>query len=368
MDKITVLHTESSTGWGGQEIRILKESIGVQKLGARVLILCQPESMLAKKASTKGIEVRTCKMRRHYDLRAISYILRLLKHEHIDVINTHSGRDSFLAGLAGRLSQRKPLIVRTRHLALPITSRTTYCILPHRVVTTSEYVRQYLISSGVHQSRVVSIPTGVDLSEFSPDTTKGTLKNELGISSSCPLIGVISILRFKKGHHVLLDAIPKVLIKFPDAYFVFVGDGPQYKNISEKIKGLGLSEKVFMTGFRQDIPTILKSIDIFALPTIEESLSQSLMQAMAMEVPVIATNVGGIGEVVKDKITGYLIEPNNPDMLADSIIYAIQNKEESKKTGIEGSRIIRQEYSVEKMCEKMFALFSSMLSHNKYGI
>ncbi|BCB97292.1 glycosyl transferase group 1 [Dissulfurispira thermophila] len=358
----TILHTESSTGWGGQENRTLQESIGLKKLGARVIILCQSDSSLSKIAAAEGIEVRTCKMKKSYDIFAIQYILKLIRDQNIDVINTHSGRDSFLAGIAGRLSKRKPIIVRTRHLALPITSKFTYNVLPHKVVTVSEYVRQYLINAGIPKDKVVAIPTGINITRFDSKKAHGSLRQELGLKTNTPIVGTIAILRKKKGHHILLDAIPLILQKIPDVVFVFAGDGPQKENIMNKITNMGLSDKVFMLGLRNDIPEILKSIDLFVLPTLQEALGTSFIEAMAMGKPVVGTDVGGVGEVIKDGINGYLVEPNNPLVLADAVIKILEDREKAIAMGIEGREIVEQNYTVEKMCEKMYALYSSLLA------
>jgi glycosyltransferase involved in cell wall biosynthesis len=358
---ISVLHTESSTGWGGQENRTLKESIGLKKLGARVIILCQPGSMIGKIAAAEGIDVKTCRMRKHYDLPAISLIMKLIVSEQIDVISTHSGRDSFLAGAAGRLSRRQPVIVRTRHIALPITTRFTYSVLPHKVVTTSEYVRRYLISAGIGPERVVAVHTGIDLSKFDPDNTPAALRHELGLGAGVPVVGTVSILRFKKGHQTLLKAIPMVLEKIPEAVFVFAGDGPQRENISNAIKKSGLSGKVFMLGLRQDIPSILNSIDVFVLPTLEEAHGGVYVEAMAMRKPVIGTDVGGVSEVIKHGINGLLIEPDNAGVLAEAIIQMLGNKNAMAAFGAEGRKMVEAQFSTEKMCERMYALYGEML-------
>ena len=194
----TVIHTESSKGWGGQENRTLHEAIGLKKLGAKVLILCQPDSRLALRAQENGIEVRLVKMRKSFDLSAIWQIMRVIREERADIVNTHSGRDSILAGIAGRLSRIKPVIVRTRHLALPITSKFTYSVLPHKVVTVSEYVRQYLIDRGIREDHVTAVPTGVDLSRFDPETEAGTLRRELNLDANSLVVGTIAILRSRK--------------------------------------------------------------------------------------------------------------------------------------------------------------------------
>jgi len=359
---ISVLHTESSTGWGGQENRTLKESIGLKKLGARVVILCQPGSMIGKIAAAEGLEVKTCRMRKHYDLPAISSIMKLIVSENIDVISTHSGRDSFLAGAAGRVSRRQPAIVRTRHLALPITSRFTYSVLPHKVVTTSEYVRRYLISAGIGPERVVTVHTGIDLSRFDPDNTPALLRQELGLGAGVPVFGTVSILRIKKGHQILLEAIPMVLEKIPDAVFVIAGDGPQRENIANQIKKSGLSGKVFMLDLRQDIPAILNSIDIFVLPTLQEAHGGVFVEAMAMRKPVIGTDVGGVGEVIKHGINGFLIEPGNAKALADAMMEMLGNREGMAAMGDEGRKMVEEHFSAEKMCDSMYALYTSLLN------
>lgn len=357
----TVLHTESSKGWGGQENRILKESVGLGKYGARVIILCQPGSTLAKNARSEGIEVRTCRMSKHYDVAAIASILSLIKREKVDVVSTHSGRDSFLAGIAGRISRRRPVIVRTRHIAMPITSRFTYRVLPHMVVTTSEYVRQYLISEGVRPEKVVTIHTGIEIKKFNPDTAPGNLRQEIGVTAEAPLIGTVAILRRKKGYHILLEAIPLVLNRVPHATFVFVGDGPQKENVSGTIKQLGLSGNVFLLGMRWDIPNILKSIDIFVLPTLQEAHGGVFVEAMAMGKPVIGTNVGGVGEVIREGSNGYLVEPNNSSALAEAILKMLQDPETARSMGREGRKMVERDFTSERMCEKMYALYSSLL-------
>lgn len=358
----TVMHTESSKGWGGQENRILHEAIGLKKLGARVLILCQPDSRLALRAQENGIETRMVRMRKSFDLSAIWQIMRVIREERVDIVNTHSGRDSILAGLAGRLSRIKPVIVRTRHLALPITSKLTYSVLPHRVVTVSEYVRQYLIGLGIREDHITAVPTGVDLSRFDPETEAGTLRRELNLDANALVVGTVAILRFKKGHHVLLEAIPKILAAVPNAIFVFAGDGAQHENISKVIDEKNLGGRVRLLGLRRDIPNVLKSIDLFALPTLEEALGTSFVEAMAMEKPVIGTRVGGVPEVVREGENGLLVNPSDPTDLASAIIRLLENPDLAKAMGKRGRTIATTEFTVDRMCLHMHELFQELLS------
>jgi glycosyltransferase involved in cell wall biosynthesis len=364
---LRILHTESSKGWGGQENRILQESLGLARLGAKVLVLCQPGSRLALRARESGLEVRTVKMRRGLDLIAIWQIMRVIRNEQIAVVNTHSGRDSMLAGIAARLGRARPVVVRTRHLALPITSKFTYSVLPHQVVTVSEYVRRYLIGRGIPQARVAAVPTGVDLSRFDPDAEVGTLRVELGLEAKTPLVGTAAILRLKKGHQVLLEAIPKVLKAVPDAVFVFAGDGPQQQNILKSIREKKLGAHVLLLGLRRDIPNVLKSIDLFVLPTIEEALGTAFVEAMAMQKPVIGTRVGGVPEVIDDGGNGLLVDPHDPAGLADAIVRLLRDPDLAAAMGERGRQIATTEFSVERMCRRMQALYEALLHTRAAG-
>jgi glycosyltransferase involved in cell wall biosynthesis len=151
------------------------------------------------------------------------------------------------------------------------------------------------------------------------------------------------------------------LREIPDAMFVFAGDGPQKRNILNKIEGLGLRERVYMLGLRRDIPNILDSIDLFVLPTLQEALGTSFIEAMAMEKPVIGTKVGGVGEVIKDGVNGYLVEPENPSALAAAMVRALKDRKGARNMGREGRKMVLEQFTVEKMCERIHALYLSLL-------
>lgn len=359
---LTVLHTESSLGWGGQENRTLYECLGLSALGARVIVLTKPHAKLGERARSAGLTVRTHPMKSNRDVSALLYMLNLIKAESVDVVSTHSGDDSFLGSIAGRLSSRRPAIVRTRHLALPISSKFTYAVLPHKVVTVSDHVRDYLVDEkGIRADKVVSIPTGIDLKRFNPAATPDTLRAELGLPEKALIIGTVAILRRKKGHHILLEAIPEVLKEVPEAFFVFAGDGPQRQNIEEKIRELGIDEKVRLLGLRADIPVVLKGLDVFVLPTLQEALGTSFLEASSMGKPAIGTRVGGVPEAVVDGITGLLVEPSDPKGLAKALIRLLKDAELRARLGSEGRKRVEREYSMDVMIKRMFELYKSLV-------
>ncbi len=364
---LTILHTESSSGWGGQENRTLHECTGLRdSFGERVMVLCRPGSKLGERARAEGIEVHTHRLRASHDIGAVAYIAGLIRRERVDVVVTHSGTDSFLAGLATRLSSRRTVVVRTRHLALPITSRPTYSMIPHRVVTVSEYVRRYLVEErGIQSRQVLAVPTGIDLGRFDPKTVPGGFREAEGIGAKRPLVGVIAILRRKKGHHVLLDALPEVLAEVPEALFVFAGDGPQQENIEKKIAELGVERNVRLLGLRHDVERILKEIDLFVLPTFQEALGTSILEASAMERAVVSTRVGGVPEVVREGRTGLLVEPDNATELAGAVIRLLKDPKLRATMGKEGRRLVEADFSTTRMVEKLHGLYSVLVKKKK---
>ena len=358
---LTVLHSESSTGWGGQENRTLNEARQMARLGVRVLLLTRPGAELGKRAAAEGFPVHEAAMRSNADLATIVGVARLIQREQVDIVNTHSGRDSFLVGAAGRLAPRRPRIVRTRHLALPITTTIGYSLLPHHVVTVSRHVRAMLVERGVPDARISAIPTGVDLSRF--DGAAGAaLREELGIAAGRPVIGTVAILRKKKGHAFLLEAIPQVLAEFPAALFLFAGDGPQRANIERRVGELGLGDNVRLLGLRRDLPNVLAGIDLFVLPTLQEALGTSFIEAMAMGRPVVGSAVDGVPEVVRHGVNGLLVPPAEPAALAAAIIDLLRDPQRCAALGEAGRRIARDEYSVEVMGEAMLALYRRLMT------
>jgi len=146
-----------------------------------------------------------------------------------------------------------------------------------------------------------------------------------------------------------------------DLIFFIAGDGPQHENIKSLIYEMGLQDKVFMLGIRDDIPDILKSIDLFVLPTLQEALGTSFIEAMAMGKPVIGCDVGGVNEVIKDGVNGYLIKPGDPSDLAEAVIKIFSDYDKLIEMGNNGRKIVLEKFTTSRMCSDMFRLYSSLL-------
>ncbi len=362
---LVVLHTESSTGWGGQENRTLNEMLGLRELGHTALLACQPGAKLGERAREAGFEVFETPMRHALDLPAILRLRGFMRRRHAAIVNTHSSRDTQLAGMAAHSLSvapwHRPRIVRTRHLALPITSRFTYSVLPDHVVTVSEHVRRYLISAGVPDNRITTVHTGIDLSRYAAAAAGGALRTELGLPADAPLVGTVAILRRKKGHAELLEAIPEVFARFPQAHFVFAGDGPQRENLERRIAELGLGDNVHLLGLRRDIVNVLQSLDLFVLPTHQEALGTAFVEAGALGLAAIGSRVDGVPEIIADGATGMLVPVNDPSALAAAIISLLDDPAARNRMGQAAHRKVVAHFSREAMISGMLTLYAAVL-------
>ncbi len=356
---LTVLHTESSLGWGGQENRTLNEMLGLRALGHTALVACQPGARLALRAREAGFEAHEIPMRHALDASGILALRRLMRQCRADVVNTHSSRDTQVAGLAARSLRGRPRIVRTRHLALPITSRFTYSVLPDRVVAVSEFVARTLAAAGVPPERISAVPTGIDLERYAPAPEGGGLRAELGLPAGAPLVGTVAILRRKKGHAELLEAVPRVLAAVPGAHFVFAGDGPQRENLERRIEELGVGRRVHLLGLRRDVVNVLQSLDLFVLPTHQEALGTAFVEAGALGLAAVGSRVDGVPEVVADGETGRLVPVNDPPALAEAIVALLADPGLRARMGAAARRRVDGRFSRQAMVAGMLEAYAA---------
>jgi glycosyltransferase involved in cell wall biosynthesis len=342
---LKILHSESSKGWGGQEIRTLKEMVALRECGHTVELICPSDARLGTRSRELGFAVHHARMRGGGDMSSMLRIKALMRRRAYDVLNTHSGHDSLVAGTAARLAGT-PLIVRTRHLALPISSLATYTWIPHRVIAVSHYVRRYLISAGVSEKRVHTIYDGIAKPE---PIAKSSLRAELGIAPDATVGCMVAIMRDEKGHEDLIAAVRPLFDTHPDLHIIMAGDGPIFDRINGIVRSLGLESRIHMLGFRTDVPNILRGSDFFVLPTHQEALGQAYIEAMAAGLPVIGTQVDGVPELIQDDVNGLLVPPRNPEALRGAIARMIDDPQLRQRLRQESQRITERGFTIGDM-------------------
>jgi glycosyltransferase involved in cell wall biosynthesis len=185
-----------------------------------------------------------------------------------------------------------------------------------------------------------------------------TLKKALGIQVGQPVVGTVSFLRPEKGLDVLIDAVSLLQKEFSRVCCLIVGTGQEHQKLLEQIRQQKLDGAIVFAGFREDIPDLLNVMDVFVLPSFEEGMPQSLLQALAMERAVVASAVGGVPEIVQDGQTGFLVSPRDPVELAEKVGSLFRNPDQGKILGQAGRRVIKQDYSMEAMVAKTEQLYS----------
>jgi glycosyltransferase involved in cell wall biosynthesis len=348
---------------GGQELRILMEMEGLVQYGFTSVLAARPGSRIVQEARTRGLQVYTLSMRGSLDPVAVARILQIIWKEKVDLVCTHGSRDGWSAGMAARILRKKT--VRSRNVANPIRShflgRLVYTALCDLIVTTSEFIGKGMIERGVPPERIVCVPTGVDHRRFHPDVEKGLFRKDLGISGEKPLVGMISVLRGDKGPDVFLQAAELVLKVHPDAFFTLVGDGWMRGKLETALRRSPYRDNIRLTGFRKDIPFVMADLDVLVLSAkIPEGVPQTVLQAYAMKLPVIASDVGGINEVAIHGKTALLVPPNDPQALADCILTSLNDPRGMKDRAERSHRMVLEAYTLDMFLEKMTAIYGDL--------
>jgi glycosyltransferase involved in cell wall biosynthesis len=353
----TVLHTEASLGFGGQEIRILTEGRWLLNHGWCVLLVCQPRSRLMTEAVAQGFPTVGVLMRHALDIRAFLTLRRLMRDRRVDLVHTHSSVDSWLSAVAAK-SLRVP-VVRSRHVSIPVRRALVYR-LADRTIASGEAIRTMLTKSGIPACRVVSIPAGVDTSRFHSGVSGDAVRRELGLSG--PAVGLVANVRGSKGHRFFLEAARHVLAGHPGVRFVIVGDGVGFDQVRRQVAAMGLDRDVVMMGFRRDIPEVLSALDVVTLPsTRSEGVSQVILQAMAVGAPVIASTVGGSPEIIEHGHNGLLVPPQDPHALAEAILWVLHDPARARRMAQAGLRRVRRHYTLNTAMKRTTQLYEELL-------
>jgi len=368
---LSIIHTESSCGWGGQEIRILTETEGLIRRGHHVTLVAPEESCIAQAALTKKIPTVTLPIARK-NVAALYSLICWLKRQpsRFDIINTHSSTDSWLSAIACLFLSNPPSIIRTRHVSSPVNKNPpTYWLYQKavdHVVTTGEALRQQLRRvNNFAEDSMTSVPTGIDLQRFSPlppGQTKTMQRANLGLSPA-PCVGILATLRNWKGHAYLLEAFALLVNEFPEWNLLIVGDGPQRNNLERQAQKLSIHDRVKFAGNRNDPEQWLRAMDVFVLPSYgDEGVPQSIMQAMACGLPVVSTPVGAIREAVVEYSTGLLVPPKNEVLLANSLNSLMCNIALREKFAHAGWSRAQQNFGIDIMLDRMEEVF---LTHSQ---
>jgi len=367
MKPLSIVHTESSLGWGGQEIRILTEAEGLIRRGHHVRLLCPREARIHDEASRYGVPVEALPIGRK-NLKGLAAMTGWFRthrdSEACDVINTHSSTDSWLAALAMLTLGKTAPIVRTRHISAPVPqnrlSRWLYGTAAARVVTTGDALRRQLIEdNGFAPGCIESVPTGIDTARFVPGD-RAAARSRVGLHPGRTLVGIVATLRSWKGHRFLIEACAELPA---DTGLVIVGDGPQREALEALVAAHGMQDRACMAGNQVDVVPWLQALDVFALPSYaNEGVPQALIQAMLVGLPVVTTSAGSIGELALDGKTALVVPGQDVQALRGAIAQLITEPALRARLGTAAREHCVQRYSLEHMLDRMESVFRGVIT------
>jgi glycosyltransferase involved in cell wall biosynthesis len=362
---LTILHTEWSDGWGGQERRILSEMQGMHERGHRVLLATRSGCLLAKKASDIGLPVTFFAFSGKFDLLTVMRLRSLIRKQGVDIVSTHSGIDSWVGGMAARLAGVS--LVRTRHLNLPLKRSWHNFVhfLPHRIVTCGQATLKNLREEqGFPAAQLTSIPTGIDFRQFTPRRTRLEVRAELGLSDTSGQSGFVvlmaAVIRAVKRHEVAIDAFASFHRKHPDSVLLLAGEGPMRAQVEAMCAARGICDAVRFLGHREDIPDLMSASDALILTSRSEGVPQVVTQALGLGLPVIATAVGGVPELVIDGQTGLLVAAEDPAATATALCRLYDEAPLRERLSIAGRVHALTHFSRDVMLDATEALYAEL--------
>ncbi|MGN7471311.1 glycosyltransferase [Brevibacillus sp. SAFN-007a] len=377
MSKLRVLHVIGGGEFGGAEQHILNLVTTFPAEEVDVAVICFYDSLFAEKLRAAGIHVIALHQFGRFDIRLLQALRRTFLAFGPAIIHTHGIKANFFSRLAA-LGMNVPLLT-TVHSSLryDYTGALAYAIVSMMERSTRHWNRHYIAISGaiadvlreqgVKPSAISVIYNGMDLSPYRQDqlreSDRSRLRAEWNVPQDAFLFGTVARFVPVKGLPILLDAFHALVRDKRSApYLVLIGDGSERPALEAKAEELGLSERVRFAGFRQDIPACLHAIDGFVHSSLYEGLGYTIIEAMASQVPVVASNVGGVKEFVYQERTGLVVEPNDPAALARAM-ERLWTSPQLRETMVQNAlEKVESTFTIQQMTAQILSLYRKLLS------
>jgi len=230
-----------------------------------------------------------------------------------------------------------------------------------KLVAISKQIGKDAVSEGVNPEKILVIPNGVEPLDFDP-SVRVKKRNELKIKPDQFVVLSVGRLSYEKGHDVLIGAVPTVVQEYPQTVFIFSGDGPQRSALENQVDTLDIRQNVFFLGVRTDVRELITAAELFVFPSRSEGLGQALLEAMSVGITVVASNVGGIPEVIENGKSGVLVTPEKSHAFAQAIIEMLGNEQQRKIFSSAARETVREKYPIQKMFDSYLKILDPSTS------
>ena len=349
----------------GAAVQLLELARGLKDRGHHVVVATRPGSGWVDKCAEAGLPYHAVPMRSKLDVKSVPSLVRILRRHHIQIVHAHKGKARTLALMAG-LFTKIPVLVLNRGVSFPIDAFSRRGYTTKRVtavIAVSESIKRGLVSQGVPANKIHVVHSGTDTTRFHPGVDRTRVRRELGLGPEHSLITQIGI-RSWKGNDDTMDAMKTVAAQAPLARLLFVGANEQKARIlREKAAARGLADRIHVFLYREDIPDILAASDVCVDASYAGlGITGALREALAVETPVIGTELAGNPELITDGETGYLFPPRDTDALARCILRTIADPGLAIAMARTGRKRVEEEFSLTAKIDRTEALYRDLLA------
>jgi glycosyltransferase involved in cell wall biosynthesis len=368
-----ILHVINTLSAGGAELHLLTLCRHLQRQGAKIVVACLREQVKGSRTlrpdfEKAGVRVVNLFMESRLSVAGLGRLIRLLRQEKPDIIHTHLPRADFLGAVSRVLQPSLRWICSVHDIYQESwAGRWTLPLLDSvwrradAVIAISGAVQEWLAAQRcIPADKIVVLRYGIEAEPFLQP--QRDMRREWGLHENV-VVGSIGRLEPRKAHERLLHAMPTILRQTPHAALLIAGHDPwgYGRHLQELIERLALQKQVRLVGFQGDIPSFLHALDVFAFASRSEGFGQVVIEAMAAGKPVAASNIAPLTEIVVDRKTGILVEPQNPEAFAQAISWLLAHPEEARRFGRQGQERVRRYFSAEKMSAETISLYQTLL-------
>lgn len=375
--KFNIVYFIDGLGMGGAErltVSILN-NLDKEKFAPRVgVFYIRDGNPMADDIRALGIPVDLLSIPYLRDITAVPRLYKYLKAVHADLVHTQLEMADSMGNLAAKLCRlpsvstqhtmpAQDMKIKSKlHQSIELFSLRHFCDL---VISVSEEARRFHLDiSRASPASVRTLYNGIDLSPYANlDHVKARIdvRREFDLPEDSALLTTVAVLRELKGIQFLIRALPAILASNPNTYYLVVGSGAYRDALFDEAKQAGIAERVIFAGQRDDIPRLLAASDVFVLPTLTEALPTVLAEAMAARLPIIASAVGGVPEMVQDGQNGRLVQPTDIKQLEVECISLLADPEKMKFMGAAGWKIVNENFNIHKQVDKLTDLYLSLI-------
>ncbi len=353
--RLRVLQFVEGGGRYGAAVSVLNLTAALQHRDLEVQFAVFKGKPLGATVEEMGIQVHQVRARKRYDFRGIAHMAKILRQNRIDVLHTHLSKATIIGSVAARLA-RVP-VVATVH---GMNKKYTY-MMANRIITVSNAAKQYLVDQGVPAAKVEAVYNGIAADAFAVRPGKAEARKQIGYQEDDLLVGTVSRAERSKGIFECVAAVAQLSTELPNLRYAFVGDGQYLEELRAFAVQKGVADRVRFCGFQENIAPWLSAMDVYLFPTKQEAFGISLLEAMACQLPIITTKIGGVPEIL-DQTCARFVPVDSSEAIAASVLDFQKDPSQRDEIARKGYLRFRDKFTMEASAQQVESLYRELIA------